>query len=110
MTPGNFKSEDIYLLDGVDRDQVTQAFGALLTKVGYATVEDVKDEDLKKSLVESEVTEVISEFSSSKKNGWSTLTIWALENVNGEKRLTQTSFTEKKGKSVKARLVYDFVN
>lgn len=109
MTPGNFKSEDIYLLDGVDRDQVTQAFGALNTKVNWAPIGDVKDEGLNKRLSDAGVSEVISEFSKSTKNGWSTLTIWAIEDVNGERRFTQTSITEKKGKSVTARLVYDYV-
>lgn len=110
MTPGNFKSEDNYVLDGVDRDQKTQAFGALVTNVKFVSIDKVQCGDLGGRLRESGVTEVIEEFSTSKKGAWSTLTTWALEDVDSQRRLTQSSTTEKNGKSVTARLVYDFAN
>ncbi|KAK1961597.1 hypothetical protein LY78DRAFT_588372 [Colletotrichum sublineola] len=108
VTPGNFKSEDVYLLDGVERDQRTQAFGALLTSVKFVLIEEARDKELAKRLRDGGVEEVIEEFSTSKRGGWSTLTTWAVENIGGERRFTQSSITEKSGKSVRARLVYDY--
>ncbi|KAI8240588.1 hypothetical protein K4K57_001775 [Colletotrichum sp. SAR 10_99] len=110
VTPGNFKSEDNYVLDGVGRGQKTQAFGALVTNVKFVSIDKVQCGDLGGRLRESGVTEVIEEFSTSKKGAWSTLTTWALEDVDSQRRLTQSSTTEKNGNSVTARLVYDFAN
>ncbi|KAL0942748.1 uncharacterized protein CTRU02_200634 [Colletotrichum truncatum] len=108
VTPGNFKSEDVYVLDGVERDQKTQVFGALVTNVKFVPIDEARDDNVSQRLRESGVTEVIEEFSSSKKAGWSTLTTWALEEVDSQRRFTQSSTTEKNGKSVTVRLVYDY--
>ncbi|KZZ98899.1 hypothetical protein AAL_02450 [Moelleriella libera RCEF 2490] len=108
VTPGGFKSEDVYLLDGVEREQNAQAFGALVTDVKFVTIDEARDKELAGKLQSAGTTEVIEEFSSSKKSGWTTLTTWAFEDVDGLRRFTQNSVTVKGEKSAKARLVYDF--
>lgn len=108
VTPGGFKSEDVYLLDGVEREQNAQAFGALVTDVKFVAIDEARDKELAGKLQSAGTTEVIEEFSSSKKSGWTTLTTWAFEHVDGLRRFTQNSVTVKGEKSAKARLVYDF--
>ncbi|EAS35261.2 uncharacterized protein CIMG_00615 [Coccidioides immitis RS] len=42
-------------------------------------------------------------------DGWTAEQIWGFENINGVRKYTRRVVAEKKGKVIKARLVYDFL-
>lgn len=108
--PGGFVSDDNYILDNEDRESTVPILGTIVVRCVYTPVDDLQDADLRGRLAESGAAKVVlQEFAHSKDNNWSSVATWGFQEIEGNRYFTRTStISNKKGKKVETRLVYDF--
>ncbi|RDL40496.1 uncharacterized protein BP5553_00475 [Venustampulla echinocandica] len=109
--PGNFNSQDSYILDSVARESTVPVFGAIAVLAKYVPVAGIEDMDVRAKFETSDEPQTaIVEVVRSVVNGWETTSIWGFEEVEGERRYVRHSLTKKGDQELKLRFVYDFIS
>ncbi|KAJ9130930.1 hypothetical protein NKR19_g9685 [Coniochaeta hoffmannii] len=110
--PGGFDTEDVYILDGAERDMTIPIFGEVTSRYQYTAIDDLSDDgELRESLRAGGTgPRAVQEICRSRHAGWESVLTWGFEEVGGERRFTQNSVTTKGGRRERGRLVYDYVS
>ncbi|CAG8973052.1 hypothetical protein HYALB_00010826 [Hymenoscyphus albidus] len=109
VTPGNFNSEDTYILDSVAREHTVPIFGRISVQAEYSSISSIPDAEVLVSTQESGSQTVILDRVKSLGNVWSTSSVWGFGEIGGKRYHTRHSVTKKGDKELRLRIVYDFV-
>ena len=107
VNPGGFDSEGTYLVDGTAHRESLPIFGDVLMRLRYIKVEDVPDEELRRSLYDGTPSKIIiDEVAHNETRGWDARVFWGFEMIDGKRYFTRNVSTTKGKETVVCRIVY----
>ena len=110
ISPGNFNSQETYILDSRIRSATIPLFGSIAVSAKYIAWSEIADGALRERLGAGREERVaIEEVVTSSGDGWETKGIWAFEEVEEKRHYTRSTVTTKGEERLSLRLVYDFV-
>jgi hypothetical protein len=110
VTPGNFNSQDTYVLDSVSRESTVPIFGKIAVEAKYTTFADIEDAEVRAKFERSSEPQTsIVETVKSMGSGWEITSVWCFENIESERRYCRYSVAHKGDQELRLKLVYDFV-